>query len=175
MIMEIRAINTLKLIDTQEIKSRRKFDKMCKELNIIGVNSSQISFRTIHSEVYSAITDMGVKLNIVTDQSELNSFLREACKPFKIHSLMSKNTSKGITNEELGDISCILSYARNRLDKDRFNHPLMNEYNIDEITLKAIMERYKQLKALKNVQDFEDLEEILYDGYQKFPQFQPEL
>jgi hypothetical protein len=32
MIMEIRAINTLKLIDTQEIKSRRKFDKMCKKL-----------------------------------------------------------------------------------------------------------------------------------------------
>lgn len=32
MIMEIRAINTLKLIDMQEIKSRRKFDKMCKKL-----------------------------------------------------------------------------------------------------------------------------------------------
>lgn len=32
MIMEIRTINTLKLIDTQEIKSRRKFDKMCKKL-----------------------------------------------------------------------------------------------------------------------------------------------
>lgn len=32
MIMEIRAINTLKLIDIQEIKSRRKFDKMCKKL-----------------------------------------------------------------------------------------------------------------------------------------------
>ena len=32
MIMEIRAINTLKLIDMQEIKSRRKFDKMCKRL-----------------------------------------------------------------------------------------------------------------------------------------------
>ena len=33
MIMEIRAINTLKLIDTQEIKSRRKFDKMCDRLS----------------------------------------------------------------------------------------------------------------------------------------------
>ena len=32
MIMEIRAINTLKLIDMQEIKSRRKFDKMCRKL-----------------------------------------------------------------------------------------------------------------------------------------------
>ena len=32
MIMEIRAINTLKLIDTQEIKSRRKYEKMCKKL-----------------------------------------------------------------------------------------------------------------------------------------------
>ena len=167
--LELRPILVSTFLKSGAAELAIKFDKMCKELNIIGVNSSQISFRTIHSEVYSAITDMGVKLNIVTDQSELNSFLREACKPFKIHSLMSKNTSKGITNEELGDISCILSYARNRLDKDRFNHPLMNEYNIDEITLKAIMERYKQLKALKNVQDFEDLEEILYDGYQKFP------
>lgn len=32
MIMEIRTINTLKLIDTQEIKSRRKYEKMCKKL-----------------------------------------------------------------------------------------------------------------------------------------------
>lgn len=32
MIMEIRAINTLKLIDTQEIKSRKKYEKMCKKL-----------------------------------------------------------------------------------------------------------------------------------------------
>lgn len=32
MIMEIRAINTLKLIYTQEIKSRRKYEKMCKKL-----------------------------------------------------------------------------------------------------------------------------------------------
>ena len=32
MIMEIRAIHTLKLIDMQEIKSRRKFDKMCRKL-----------------------------------------------------------------------------------------------------------------------------------------------
>lgn len=32
MIMEIRAVNTLKLLDRQEIKNRKKYEKMCKKL-----------------------------------------------------------------------------------------------------------------------------------------------
>ena len=43
MIMEIRAINTLKLIDTQEIKSRRKFDKMCRKLTKLVLKHDKMS------------------------------------------------------------------------------------------------------------------------------------
>lgn len=32
MIMEIRSVNTLKLLDSKEIKSRREYDRTCKRL-----------------------------------------------------------------------------------------------------------------------------------------------
>lgn len=32
MIMEIRAVNTLRLLDKQEIKNRKKYEKTCKKL-----------------------------------------------------------------------------------------------------------------------------------------------
>ena len=76
---------------------------------------------------------------------------------------------KALTKEELGDIECIVAYYRNRLDKNKFNHPLMKEYNLNEMLLEAVVERYNQLKALNRVQDFEDLEDMLYKAYPTLP------
>lgn len=164
--LHIRPILVSTFLKSGAEELSQKFTELCKKFNIIGVSSSQITFRTIHSEVYNALVQMGVKIDIVQDTNE---YIREACKAYKIHSLVSKSSSKNLTNDELSDLSCILSYARNRLDDSRYNHPLMNEYNLDEISLKGVIELFNQLKALDKVQDFEDLEEILYDGYQRFP------
>lgn len=164
---KIRPILVSTFLKTGAVELAKRFDDYCKLFEIKGIDSNQIAFKTIHSEVYSAITSMGVQINLVTDNAVLNGYLRKACKDFKIHSFMSK--SGRLTNEELSDIACILGYARNRLDNSRYTHPLMNEYNIDELILKALIERYNLLKAADNVQDFEDLEEILYDAYQKYP------
>ena len=144
----------------------KKFDELCNNYKIEGLSSKDIAFKTIHSEVYAALKSMGVTINIAKDE-DLKKFLAESCKYFNIHSFMGNN--KTITKEELSDIESIISYYRNRLDNGKYNHPLLKEYNFSEITLKAVIERFNKLKELNRVQDFEDLEELLYDGYSKFP------
>ena len=69
------------------------------------------------------------------------------------------------SSDELSDIECMLSYYRNRLDNGKFNHPLMSEYNLNEVTINGIIERVKQLKQLNGVKDFVDLEEEIYKAY----------
>ena len=145
----------------------REFTKKIAKYNIKGVNLNKIHFRTIHSEVYNALTAMGVSINIVPE-ADTYKYIKMACKSYNVHSVMG-GKSKELTKDEVADIACILTYARNRLDKSRYDHPLMNEYNITEIELKGIMEQFKQLKQIAQVQDFEDLEEQLYDAYDKYP------
>ena len=144
-----------------------RFNELITKYNIKGIDTRCISFRTMHSEVYSALTRMGVKPVIALD-SDMNKFIRQACKDYNIHSLMA-GKSKDLTQEEIADIACILTYSRNRLDASKYTHPLMAEYGIGEIELKAVLEEFKQLKAAAKVQDFEDLEEMLYDAYGKLP------
>lgn len=43
MIMEIRAINTLKLIDVKKIKSIKKYRKMCKKLTSLVLKHDKIN------------------------------------------------------------------------------------------------------------------------------------
>lgn len=165
---KVRDILVSTFLRTGALELARDFDKYCKEFDIIGVSSKDISFRTIHSEVFSAISQMGVDVNI-GDEELLSSILRAVAKELKVHSVMSKGNSKILTADELSDISCLMTYARNRLDKERYNHPLMKEYNLDEITLKALIEYYKSACRLHRIYDFEMLEEILYDAYKANP------
>ena len=143
-----------------------KMDEIIKKYHIEGIDKRFISFRTIHSEVYNALEGMGVHPKIV-QESETYKYIKRACKDYNIRSVVGK--SKELLNEEVGDISCILTYSRNRLDSSKYEHPLMAEYGMTEIELKAVLEQFKLLKAEAEVQDFEDLEEILYDAYGKFP------
>lgn len=136
-----------------------KFVKLIKDFNIVGISVGNIVFRTIHAEVHSALTAMGVDLNIVTDASK---YLRQACQDYNIQSVLSK--SRVLTNEELNDILSIVTYARNRLDNTRFRHPLMQEYRMSEIDLKGILDKFSIYKQLDGVKDFEDMEEMLLEG-----------
>ena len=144
----------------------KKFDELCVKYKVENVSSKNVSFRTIHSEVYAALQAMGVTINIA-ESDELSRYLAEACRYYKVSSIMGNG--KALTKEELGDIECIVAYYRNRLDNNKFNHPLMKEYNLNEMLLEAVVERYNQLKALNRVQDFEDLEDMLYKAYPTLP------
>lgn len=154
-----------------------KFDEFVKKLKIKNISSKkkEFKFSTIDSEVYAALREgtklpNGATLKItIGEEHQLNSCLREACNYYKIRSNSSRSYSKRMTEEELGDISCLLSYTRSRLDNLRFSHPIMPEYNLGEIELKGIIEQYNQNKIAKGIQDFGDLEDALYDHIKKSP------
>lgn len=139
----------------------QSFNDWCRKLNLVGVDSRNIHFKTIHSEVYSALKLMNVNINIIPD-SEANNLLKGIMNKYGIHSVL--NHGKNISVDEVADISCLISYVRNRLDSQRFNHPLMEEYTIDSLKLDALLLNFKQHKLAAGGMDFEDLQEMLLDG-----------
>ena len=147
---------------------RQKFDELCKNFKIVGISSKDLSIRTLDSEIlecYKKLYEqmgMAVEVNIVTER-DTKTFVREACDYYKIRSLTGRG--KRLSDDELSDIECMLSYYRNRLDNGKFNHPLMSEYNLNEVTINGIIERVKQLKKLNGLKDFVDLEEEIYKAY----------
>lgn len=144
-----------------------KMDEIIKKYHIEGIDKRFITFKTMHAEVYNALVEMGIRNIQIIDDTTANRFIKKACKDYNIRSVVGK--SKELLNEEIGDISCILTYARNRLDNSKYDHPLMAEYGMTEIELKAVLEQFKALKRAAGVSDFEDLEEMLYEGYQINP------
>ena len=154
-------------LKTGATELKKSMNEMIKKYNIKGIDMNAISFRTMHAEVYQSLLYMNYQPNIV-DESDTYKYIRKACKNYNIHSQMA-GKNKELTNDEVKDIACILTYARNRLDNSKYDHPLMSEYNIGEIELKAILEDFKMYKKLERVEDFEDLEEMLYDACGKYP------
>lgn len=137
----------------------KSFNDWCRRLNLVGVNSNNIHFKTIHSEVYSALTSMGLKVDIKNDTSDL---IRRIMGKYGIHSVLSNG--RNVTIDEVADMNCLISYVRNRLDAQRYNHPLMDEYTIDTLQLEALLTNFKQHKMAQGIQDFEDLQEMLLEG-----------
>ncbi len=143
----------------------QKFDSLCKDYNIVGVTSKDISFRTIHSEVYNALREMGVNIELLNTADE-QRLLKEACVGVGIKPVVNK--SGRLTKEELADIACIITYSRNKLDNTKYMHPLMSEYRIDSSMLQTLLERYSLLRKAYRKQDFEDLQEDLLLGLIQF-------
>lgn len=147
---------------------RKKFDELCKNFKIVGISSKDLTIRTLDSEIlecYKKLYElMGKKVEVnIVSEKDTKTFVREACDYYKIRSLTGRG--KRLSDDELSDIECMLSYYRNRLDNGKFNHPLMSEYNLNEVTINGIIERVKQLKKLNDVKDFVDLEEEIYKAY----------
>lgn len=164
--LHIKKILVSTFLKTGADELSKKFDELCKDFKIVGVHSSNIAFKTIHSEVYAALKEMGMKIDII-EPSKARELLAQACRHYNVRSVMGR--SKTLTKEDMGDIESIFAYVRNRLDGDKYNHPLMSEYGLDSTNVPAILEVFKLLKVGEEKQDFEDLEETLYDAYKKFP------
>lgn len=138
---------------------RSAFVEWCNRLNIVGIDISTIRFRTIHAEVKDAITDMGVKVEIL---EEFDSLARSVMQKYKIRSVTA--TSRNTTAEEVSDFISLLAYARNRLDDQRYMHPLMQEFNIDAYMLDAVLQDMKLMRSALGKLDFEDLQEMLLEA-----------
>lgn len=142
----------------------KAFGEMCSKLKIRGLSAKDITFSTLHAEFYSALKDMGVNINIETNNQKN---MRSVLQKYNIKNRMSY--SKQLTIDEVRDCECILSYARNRLDDKRFQHPLMDDYGIESFILPRILDDMKQLRRAGGKMDFEDLQELLYEYAQKNP------
>lgn len=139
----------------------KSFKDWCNKLGVTGVDMDKISFKTIHSEVFSTLKSMGLHPSIL-ENNDSGNLLRHIMSTFDIHSVMSNG--KTITADEVADMSCLLGYVRNRLDGQQYNHPLMDEYTIDTMKLSLMLQTFKQHKAALGKMDFEDLQEMLLEG-----------
>ncbi len=138
---------------------RTSFLDWCKKLGVSGIDASTIQFKTIHAEVYDVLKQLGVRVEILENT---DSLVRASMQNFHIRSVLS--TSKSITADEVSDIACVLTYARNRLDSNRYNHPLMGDYGLDTVLLNALLEDYKLRRRASGKMDFEDMQEMLLEG-----------
>lgn len=137
----------------------KSFKEWCTKLNVVGIDFSRVKFKTIHAEVYSAIRDMGFNVDIALDT---NSLLKTSMQNLGIRSVMAH--SRSITQDEVNDVACIVTYARNRLDDKRYEHSLMSDYGLDRLTLDLLIKDFSIRRKASGKCDFEDLQEILYDG-----------
>lgn len=143
---------------------KKSFHTWCDKLKVQGFDASTLTFKTIHAEVYDALKCMGVKVQILENTDAL---LRKVMSMFKIKSLLSN--SKRVTNDEVSDFSCIVAYARNRLDNKKYEHPLMEEFNMDAFMLDAVLIECKRLRRASGKMDFEDMQEMLLEGIEINP------
>ena len=67
---------------------KKSFNSWLQKLNITGIDTSKIVFRTMHSEVYQALKSMGVEISIVTDNTK---YIRSSMKSFGVRSVMSRS------------------------------------------------------------------------------------
>lgn len=139
------------------------FTDWCKKLGITSIDKSCLVFKTIHAEVYDALKSMGVTVNMLEDS---NALLKQVMQYLHIHSVMSH--SNIVTADDVSNMACIVSYARNRLDDKKYDNSLMPEFALDTQTLDIILKTFKQHRQATGKMDFEDMQEVLLDGLQKY-------
>lgn len=140
------------------------FRDWCKRLGITGIDYSTIKFRTIHAEVRDALMQMGVRVDILDNSTDL---LRKVMHRYNVKSVQSNR--RGITADDISDVASIISYARNRLDDKKYSHSLMDEYALNTLVLDALLKDYAELRAATGKLDFEDMQELILQGAKTNP------
>lgn len=135
-----------------------------KKLGITGIDTSKIHFKTIHAEVYDSLKGMGVPVSILEDPQ---SVVRAVVQKYGVKNVNSY--SKGITVDEVNDVASLLAYARNRLDDKRYEHPLMEDYDLNNVMLDGLLNDTKLMRAGLGKLDFEDMQEMLLDALKRNP------
>lgn len=141
----------------------QSFTEWCNKLGIVSIDKSCLTFKTIHAEVYDALKGMGVQVNLLEDT---NSLLKQVMQYLHIHSVMSHSNT--VTADDVANMACIVSYARNRLDDKKYDNSLMPEFALDAQTLDIVLKTFKQHRQATGKMDFEDMQETLLDGLQMY-------
>lgn len=159
-------ISTFLKTGAEELKN--SFDEKCTELCVQGISADSFTFSTLHAEYYSVLKDIGVKTNIISDEDRLAA-LKATMKTLGIRN--RTRTYGEINQDEIADVDCIVGYARNRIDADRYTHPIAEDYNLTQPVLDKLLELFKKHRLASDVYDFEDLQELIYEGINTNPAF----
>lgn len=118
-----------------------------------------ISFSTLHAEFKRALNGMGVITNMIS-ASEARSMLKKALSDYNI----TRDDGKALTADDYRIIEGIFTYVRNRLDNQRYNVKACEDYGLTPTLIDGILENLKRMRWANNLMDFEDLQEVLYEG-----------
>lgn len=149
---------------------REAFERQCIKLQVHGIVSDNITFSTLHAEYYAILRGLNVPIQLTTDE-ENNEHLHNAVRHLGIKSHDSNGSSKDLTAEGFGDIACIMTYARGRIDEQKYKHPLMSSYTMNAAILEKLIEMCKKQRQAVGKYDFEDLQEVIYNGIKGNPAF----
>lgn len=129
-----------------------------RELQIkykIAGDLSAIQFSTLHSEFKRALNDLGVNLQMLTDDSKNKSFLKRV--------MTSLNLSESLNAEQMRALHGSLSYTRNRLDSKRYIQDIYSELKLTAPVIDMILSKWQELRRINDFMDYEDLQDYLYD------------
>lgn len=153
-------VSTFLKTGAEEIK--KAFNDWCRKLGLKGISADILTVKTMHAEFYDVIKQIYGSVNLVSDTSK---YVRQIMQERNIRSRTAY--SRTLTLDEVKDIECIMTYARNRLDAAKYKHPLMTDYGLTESTLNLILSDFAVKKQNAGGElDYEDLQELLYKGVQ---------
>ena len=120
--------------------------------------SSAIQFSTLHAEYKRVLNSLGMKTDIVSDQSN-TAMLKRVLASLGIKG----ENGRSLSSDEVSNFSGALTRSRNRLDKLRYESDIFTSMNLTAPIIDTILSSWKAERLKENKVDFEDLQEILYD------------
>ena len=127
-----------------------------RELGIMDT-SNFIQFSTLHAEFKRALNSMGVETNFI-EEAENTRLLKKVLEVYNV----KNDSGKSLNSEELRDFESALIYTRNRLDGKRYEKSIYDDCGVTFKMIEAILADWKAERKAKNLMDFEDMQDMLY-------------
>lgn len=148
-------VSTFLKSGSEELKN--SYRKWCNRLHCADMSQS-IQFCTLHAEFKRALNALGMHTDIISD-TENKTLLKKVLKTYGIRS--PRGTA--LNDDEVSAILGALICTRNRLDEKRYSSDIYDELGLVSSVIDCILRDWKAQRVIKNMVDFEDLQEILYD------------
>lgn len=159
--------NTIRVPDTiwvstflksgaDELKSA--YRKWCNKLSVADM-SQTMQFSTLHAEFKRALSSMGIVTTIISD-AENKKLLKKVLKSYHI----TNEKGRALTEEDISSLIGALTRTRNRLDASRYDSDVYDNFRMTEGIVDCVLREWKNYRVIKDMVDFEDLQEILYEA-----------
>lgn len=133
-----------------------ELSKWNKKMGYVDTSKS-IVFNTLHAEFKSVLNACGIETNFISAKDNSTAF-RNIVKRYGV-----KCNGKYLNSKQLKDLEGAITYTRNRLDAERYNHLAYRDFNLTSIEVDAIINSWAEARMASGKVDFEDLQDILYN------------